>query len=283
MIWGYAGVWYGPFQVRDGQPVKDEPEATFARLEFLRRYGLQCLHVGLRSLTSWSAADLDRLGATLAEHDLHLTLGVGYAYLTATDDEIARAIDDTAALLDRFAALVRCPLAYTTPRAGHRFDRQMPVEAKLARLSRSLAPLALLLHQFDLPFGIENHGDFYVSDLVELCRATPHLGLFLDTGNTYLIGERPLPAYEVGAPYVVGTHFKDHLVAPRPEARPLHFEVGGAVLGEGDAHLREAYDLILRHAPQPDRLVMEIEFVTPEGAPPLPALERSLEFIRSLG
>ncbi|MFW5789599.1 MAG: hypothetical protein ACOCW3_06650, partial [Spirochaetota bacterium] len=47
------------------------------------------------------------------------------------------------------------------------------------------------LAEIGLPLAWENHRDYYVSDVVELCRRVPNMGLFLDTGNTYLIGERP--------------------------------------------------------------------------------------------
>ena len=58
----------------------------------------------------------------------------------------------------------------------------------------------------------------------------PGLRIFLDTGNTYLIGERPIPAYEAGAAYTIGTHFKDHRVAPVPS--PLGFDIKGAVAND---------------------------------------------------
>jgi sugar phosphate isomerase/epimerase len=152
----------------------------------------------------------------------------------------------------------------------------------MERLATVLPPLAEGCHRLGLPFGIENHGDYYCSDLVGLCEQVPHLGIFLDTGNTYLIGEAPLPAFRAAAPYVVGAHFKDHHVRPCPDARPLHFEVAPAVLGEGDVGLRECYEILLREAPRPHDLVMEMELIPPQGMPPLEAFERSLAFVRSL-
>jgi sugar phosphate isomerase/epimerase len=88
----------------------------------------------------------------------------------------------------------------------------------------------------------------------------------------------------LGAKYAVGTHFKDHHVAPRPEARPLHFEVGPSVIGEGDVPLRECYRLLKERNPAPDKLVMEMELIMPSftGNDPVEAFEKSLAFIRSL-
>jgi sugar phosphate isomerase/epimerase len=96
----------------------------------------------------------------------------------------------------------------------------MPLKWKLKRLVFALAPLAQGCHELGLPFGIENHCDFYISDLVMVCQAVPHLGILLDTGNTFVIGEKPLPAFKEAAPYVISTHFKDHFVRPRPDLFP---------------------------------------------------------------
>ncbi|MCC7495198.1 MAG: TIM barrel protein [Fimbriimonadaceae bacterium] len=283
MIWGFAGPWYGQFlRQPDGTLPAGEEAQLWAKLEFLRRHGLRCLGLGLTAFDALAPDLRERLGAYLAEHDLHLTLYVGFKYLEADDAEAQRQADQTAALLARHAATARCPLCLTTPRAGHRFDRQRPLLEKFDRLTASLTPLAAAVHAAGLPLGIENHGDYYVDELVGLCRRVPHLGLFLDTGNCFLIGERPAPACAVAAPYVVGTHFKDHLVAPRHDARPLHFEVGGAALGDGDVGLRECWNLLRERNPRWPELVMEIEMVAPEGGDPVAALDRSLAFLRSL-
>ena len=157
-----------------------------------------------------------------------------------------------------------------------------PLAAQLDRLARLLPPLVQRCVEMELPFGIENHGDYYCSDLVALCQEVPHLGIFLDTGNTFLIGEAPMPAFEAAAPYVVGSHFKDHHVRPCLDARPLHFEVGPSVIGEGNVPLRECYQLLREQAPHPDRLVMEIELIPPPDLDPVVAFERSLAFVRTL-
>jgi sugar phosphate isomerase/epimerase len=133
-----------------------------------------------------------------------------------------------------------------------------------------------------LPLSIENHGDYYVSDIVALIERVPGLKIFLDTGNTYLIGEAPLPAFHAAAPYVVGGHFKDHHVRPCPDARPLHFEVAPSIIGDGDVPLRECYQILKAKTPNYDQIVMEIELIPPSDVDPIETLERSLAFVRSL-
>ena len=152
----------------------------------------------------------------------------------------------------------------------------------MTRLSKRLTPLAQACWELGIPLGIENHGDFYCSDLAQLCDVTPHLYIFLDTGNTYLIGERPWPAFEVAAPFTIGTHFKDHRVTPRLDARPLHFEVAGSPLKEGDVPLRECYELLLAQSPMPEKLTMGVEMICPAGMDPVESMEKSLSFVRSL-
>ncbi len=276
MIWGYALIWPGSF-------LKDDPDPLIARLKFIARYGLRSTGIGLRQLAQLTDEQLDRLGAVVAEHDLALTLIPHLPYFNPDLDTVRRAADDAVTQIERFRELVRCPLVHTgVGGSNHRFLREPSLAWQMERLAQVLPTLADGCQSMGLPFGIENHGDYYCSDLVTLCQQVPHLGIFLDTGNTYLIGEAPLPAFRVAAPYVVGTHFKDHHVSPRPEARPLHFEVNNSVIGEGDVPLRECYQLLMEHAPSPQSLVMQIELIPPTDMDPLVAFERSLDFIRSL-
>ena len=136
--------------------------------------------------------------------------------------------------------------------------------------------------QIGTPLCAENHGDYYVSDLVKLCQMTPHLYIFLDTGNTYLLGEKPLPAFMEAAPYTVGTHFKDQRVRPVPDASPLCFEVGNSDLGGGMVPLKECWDILRQHAPDPQNLTMMFEMFPPPGMDPLTCLEKSISFVKSL-
>lgn len=274
MIWGFAGPWYG--QLYD----HERPGKQIAQLEALVGFGIPMTSVSLGQVAAMHEAERDRLAQFVADHDMHLNVHVGHAPWNADGDAAQRAADEIAAGLDAHKTLLRPLLCHTGARAGHRFDRAATVEEKLAGLSRVLAPVARACKHAGLRLGIENHGDFYCSDWVELCRRTPDLRIFLDTGNTFLIGERPLPAYEAAAPYTIGGHFKDHRVGPN--LKTLHFELGGSILGEGDAQLRACWDILLAHAPDPAGLAMEIEMIRPEGRDAADCLRKSLAFCRSL-
>lgn len=274
MIWGFAGPWYG--QLYD----HTRPDKQIAQLEALVGFGIPMTSVGLGQVAAMDEAERDRLGQFVADHDMRLNVHVGGAPLDAADDAVQRTADTVAANLERFRPLLRPMIAHTGARAGHRFDRSAPVEERLAKISRALAPVAQACKGAGLRLGIENHGDFYCSDWVELCTMTPDLHIFLDTGNTFLIGERPIPAYEAAAPYTIGGHFKDHRVGPN--LKTLHFELDGCVLGEGDAELSRCWEILLRNAPDPGSLAMEIEMICPEGMDPCDCLRRSLAFCHTL-
>lgn len=283
MLWGFAGPWYSEFlKSEDGDYPRTEVERLEKQLSFLTRYSLKCTGVSLKLIAEMTEKERDWLGNFLSKHELFLVLHIGYDYINADSEIVKTETERIINLLNSCAPLVKAPLIVTTAHAGHRFDRKMPLEQKLERLAFALTPLAQGCHELGLHFGIENHCDFYISDFVMLCQSVPHLGIFLDTGNTYVIGEKPLPAFEEAAPYVVGTHFKDHFVRPRPDLFPLCLEVDGAPLGAGDVPLRECYEILKQQAPEPNKLVMLIEMVTPKGMNTLECWERSLRFVREL-
>jgi sugar phosphate isomerase/epimerase len=275
MLWGYAGIWPREFTKGRGW------QSLEARLEFIAEWGLQCTGASPAGLGEMDAGERDRCLRMIGEKDLCLTFGVWGMYWVDAD-EARRRTDAALEAVARWKDRVRAPIVTTGAGGPHRFTRTPPLDEQLDTLAERLAPLARGCRELGLPFGIENHGDYYVSDLVSICRRVPDLGIFLDTGNCYLIGERPAPAIREAAPFTVGTHFKDHRVQPRPEARPLHFEVGPSVLGEGDVGLEDAWSVLMEHAPDPAGLVMEIEMVPPTDLDPFEALRQSLAFVRGL-
>lgn len=278
MKWGYALIWAGQFMKRD-------PDPLWAKLKFLVEYKLQVTEGSLKDFDAMDPAKRDKVAAYLAEHDLHLMPRINPGPLRNDKDTVRRNADEALALLEKWGKAMRAPIVATGGSGPyHRFSRDLPLAEQMDRWADALTPIARRCRELGYRIGIENHGDYYVSDLVELCGRVPHLGIFLDTGNTYLIGEAPLPAFKLAAPLTVGTHFKDHRVRPVPDGRPLHFEVGPSEIGSGDVPLRECYQLLKQHAPDADDLVMEIEMIPPSfsGDDPVIALEKSLEFIRSL-
>jgi sugar phosphate isomerase/epimerase len=277
VAWGFAGPWYGQIAAIPAGADKLPHHIAFAR-----RYGFDLVSIGLAELWRRNREELARLAEELARDHLVIAPYVGFDFLTIAEADAGREAEAIGRFLAEHRPLFRGMIAKTSARAGHRFDGAAPWPEKRARLVRALRPLAAACWHAGVPLAIENHGDYYCSDLIELCERVPHLYLFLDTGNTYLIGERPDLAFPAAAPWTIGTHFKDHRVRPRLDTFPLAFEIDGAPLGEGDVPLRECHALLRREAPWPDRLVMEIEMISPAGMDPLTCFERSLAFVRSL-
>ena len=56
----------------------------------------------------------------------------------------------------------------------------------------------------------------------------------------------------------------------------------GAVPGQGDASLREVWEIVKAGAPDLDRLVVEMEIDPVEGMEQREALEQAIAFMRSL-
>jgi sugar phosphate isomerase/epimerase len=274
MIWGYAGPWFGEFLGGD--------DTLLGRLKWLAAQGLRAAHVSLGEYGRLSPEDQAAVAQFLVDYDLHLVPVVHFDFLAPDADEVLRHTEAAIRAVGQYRQPLRAPIVTTLVGKYHRFMREPSLEEQLERLPSVLAPLASACQELGCPLGIENHGDYYCSDLVELCRRTPFLGIFLDTGNTYLIGEQSLPAIREAAPRTIGTHFKDHHVWPEKQTYPLRFEIGGAVLGEGDVGLREAFDVLTALAPGPGNLVMLIEMIPPRPMGPEACLEKTLAFVRSL-
>jgi len=274
MLWGYALGWWPEFLTLDENEL-------YAKLKFLLAHDLKATNIKLEQFLAMPQEERARLGEFLAENDLHLTPYVWFDYVNSTAEEAKQRTDEIVAGLSECVPLLRAWVVVTHAGCGHRFDRTMPPEEKVRRLSEALRPLAAACHELGAPLGINNQGDFYVSDFVELCERTPHLGVHLDTANIFWAGERIHPAFETIAPYVIGTHWRDERITIG-ERKPRGVMLHNCVTGDGDVGLRECYDQLVRLAPNPRRLVMEMEMFPPREMDKTEALEKSLAFVRSL-
>jgi len=277
MIWGYSLPWYGGFR-----QLGLDDNRIMAGLKFNRKYGLKGFSVGLDEFADTAASDRDRILDYINKHDMHLFPAIGYRYVTASDDEARAEEERIVERLNRWIPEMRVPSVMTAGgKTGHRYDREIPLERRIELLSSRIAPLVATAQALDTPLGINNQGDYFVSDLVAVCKATPGLGIYLDTSNVVWVGEKPIPAYEEAAPYTVGTHWRDEFIQPG-QTKPQRLELTGAVLGEGDMPLRECFRLLNGKAPDTKRMVMQIEMIKPKDMDEFECLERSLAFVRSL-
>ena len=276
-IWGLALAWYGDY-TKGGNA-----DPYLAKMDFLDRYGMKAFIAGVEEIDGLGDARREALFAALADRDMHCILHSSIDHMDWETGEQDHEIEKQLRLLDRYIVPCRSSIVTTCAGDSNRYDRKMPWEEKVERFSRIMKPVARLCWDKGSPFGIENHADYFVTDLLEILRETPRLYLFLDTANALHIGEQPVRACEDAAPYVIGTHFKDHFMV-RGEIAPLHYEIRGSALGDGDAELRKQYRIIMEKSPFRDKLVMLFELFTPDDGSltHLECFEKSVGFVRSL-
>ncbi|MDX2111135.1 MAG: TIM barrel protein [Verrucomicrobiota bacterium] len=268
--WGYAVIYPGDLNIWKGDQLTN-------KLEFTARNNFKSLQLSLDECRA--PERLPQVVDFIQAHDIDIVVGCHLDLQSSDKDARRRKVDTFLENLRTYGPSLRVPIV-TTGTPMQRFMRSPSLEEQMDLMADGLADLAKGCHELGRPLGIENHGNHYCSDLVTLCKRVPHLNIFLDTGNCYLIGEKPGPACREAAPYTIGTHFKDHYVHPDP--RELKFVIEGAPIGEGDVGLREIYMDLIRLAPNPEKLVMMWEMVPPKDMPTQECIDRSWAFCRSL-
>lgn len=275
MIWGLtSGGWMSGLY--NGA---DDPQR--AQLELLREFDLHATDWHARGLLEMEPGRREELAGLARDYDVRVGLGVGVRAFDEDADKVKRSVDSAIEAIETLSGMFRSPICTGGVGPHSSFTREPSVAQQIEHLSEVLAPVAAAAHKAGCPLGLHN-ASHYCSDLAELCRRTPHLGILFDTANPFLVGERPPRAAEAAAPYVVGTHFKDHYVAPNKKARPLCVDLRGSVLGEGDGCLREVYGVLRERAPGFENMTMLMEIDPIEGLTQREALARNIEFIRSL-
>lgn len=276
-FWGLALAWYDDYTSGGGL------NPFIAKMDFLHKYGMKAFMAGVEDVDALAPGEKETLFAALEARDMHLILHSGIDHMDAQRDTQDRQTERQLRLLEKYIRPCRSSIVTTCAGDSNRYDRKMPWAEKIERFSRVMAPVARLCWDLGAPFGIENHADYFVSELLEVLRATPRLYLLLDTANALHIGEQPVKACEDAAPYVIGTHFKDHFMVKGANP-PLHYEIRGCALGDGDAELARQYRIILEKSPFRDRLVMLFELFTPDDGTltHLQCFEKSVRFVQSL-
>lgn len=273
--WGLALAWYEPYTQGFGGDLYSR------KMSFLDRYGMKSFIADIAEIDALTDTEQDKLFQQLDDRDMHIILHVSGRLIDMDFEEMKVEADRQLKLLDRYVKPCRSDIVTTCAADNHRYDRKWSRDGRIERYSRALSPIAAACWELGAPFALENHADYFVSDILAFMRETPRLYLLLDTANALHIGENPLRACEEAAPYVVGTHFKDHAMVKGP-AGPLHYEITSCALGDGDAELTEQYRIITEKSPFRDKLVMLFEMFSPQGTEPLECFEKSVGFVKSL-
>ncbi len=92
--------------------------------------------------------------------------------------------------------------------------------------------------------AIENHQDFGSAELGDFCgEFGPAMGITLDTGNTFPVGEAPLDFVRRVAPFVRHVHFKDYRVQFTDEG----YRLIRCAIGDGAVPLKGMMAEIAKH------------------------------------
>ena len=91
--------------------------------------------------------------------------------------------------------------------------------------------------------AIENHQDFGSDELVAFCEASRGVGITLDMGNTFPVGEAPLAFTERVAPHVRHVHLKDYRVQFTDEG----YRLVRCAIGDGAVPIAEMLDIVSAH------------------------------------
>jgi 3-oxoisoapionate decarboxylase len=92
--------------------------------------------------------------------------------------------------------------------------------------------------------AIENHQDFGSAELVDFCKEFgPAMGITLDTGNTFPVGEAPMDFVRRAAPFVRHVHFKDYRIQSTGEG----YRLIRCAIGDGAVPLKDMMAEIAKH------------------------------------
>ncbi len=267
--WGYAGVWAGDFRCWEG-------DAQMNQLRFLVEHGFTSGTISLNALKD--PVREKEVGAFVQAHGLRLSPGFHANYFTDSLEELCAHVDAYVEKIRSLRDVLNIRLVHTGAGNYHRFMREPTLTFQMERLRAVLGRLSEKLAALGVGCAIENHIDYYCSDLVELCASIPPLGILLDTGNCAGIGEKPIEGCREAIPYVLGTHLKDFYLAPN--GRNLSFDQAGATFGEGDIGLETILTDLLTLHPNPEVIDFQWEWIPDKNVDAFTSIERSWEFCR---
>ncbi len=228
--------------VRLGRPPLDE----FGLLDFARQHGVRVIQLS-DNLPMHKRSLEQRARLKAAVHGAGIRLELGARGLTELHLQIHLAL----------CGELNCSLLRFVADQDH----YEPSLAELTSLLRNAAPV---LAAARVTLGLENHDRFQAIELRRLIDdvGSPHVGICLDTANSFGAGEGLEYVAEILAPVTVNLHVKD--VAIRRLTHLMGFVIQGCPLGEGCLPIHRLLDrfrnlgyqdsVILEawHPPEPD-------------------------------
>jgi sugar phosphate isomerase/epimerase len=190
------------------------PMGMAAFIELALSAGAKCVELDGRWLTGLSDQELTATGETL--RDAGATV-ICSDWLTHVPGEtLARPVHCAITIGARLLRLHLTPVV-EGGRAGwgDRWD------ALVAHGRTTLRAAARMAVDGGLELAVENHQDFTSEELIALADNTPGVGIVLDTGNPYAVGEDPLAFIRRAGDRIRHVHLKDYVAQFTPEGYRL--------------------------------------------------------------
>ncbi len=210
------------------------PAGLAGFLRSAREIQARTLELDGQWLTPMPETDLRALGAAAAADGMAVVCSFGLAHTPGEtlDDavRIARVME---------ARLIRLHL--TPVLEGARALLGSRWAEMVARVERTLVDEAPKAADAGLLVGIENHQDFCSDELLALADAAgENVGVVLDTGNPFAVGEDPVAFAPRVADRVIHVHLKDY----RAQFTADGYRLVRCALGDGCVPLREMVGLL---------------------------------------
>ncbi len=269
--WGYVGTFPGDFHLWKG-------DSWWNQLHFCASRGFHGSAVGASVL--FDSSRIHQLERLQEEFGQSWAVHYGLDLCQPVEESLDSLLRD-ARRQNEISKSLNLPMAHAVVTGElNRFDREFPLVRQIETLRLLLDPLLATLGSAGITLCIENHVDYYVTDLANLCDSLPGLGILLDTGNCSLIGERLDQIPDAIFQHVTALHVKDHRVLINE--RELVLRLTGATLGDGDVGLDSFFQRLGCLHPAPDSVRAFVEWVCDPQKTVQTCFNDSLKFIRRI-
>ena len=186
-------------------------------------------------LAKLSDAELASLGHRLKALGMTPVISAGLNMMGPVDSALrsAKALD---------AKIIRLGLSPVLEGSRNAWgDKWRDLQTSIRAGLKTYAPQA---NAQGVTLAIENHQDFSSAELAGFCdEFGPGVGITLDTGNTFPVGESPLDFTRRVAPYVQHVHLKDYRVQFSPEG----FRLVRCAIGDGAVPFTDLIAILRQH------------------------------------
>jgi sugar phosphate isomerase/epimerase len=204
--------------------------------------GAACVELDGRWLTAMPASELARVGDDLKARNVAVICS---DWLTQTPGESLTAPIEAAVAIG--ACLLRLHLTPVVEGGRARWGDRW--QTMVAHGRRTLDAAARAASALGLPLAVENHQDFTSEELIAIADATNGVGIVLDTGNPFAVGEDPLAFVRRAGPRIRHVHLKDYVAQFTAEG----YRLVRCPVGEGCVPMAELAAVL------PDQITASIE------------------------